>query len=410
MATRVLIIEASSGGVVGGSLTGLIHLIRGLDRSRFAPAIALYEHKTVEAELEQLEVPVRHVERRRIPKQHPLLHTRGYREVRRVGFIRGGLRGLRQTLRLLAEELPAALRLARIIRELGADVLHLGNGVRANFDAILAGWMTRTPIVCHVKGFEKYGGRERWAARRLDALVLMTEAIATHCRDAGVVARHNQVIYDAVDLDWLEARKSRGEVRASLGIGGDVPLVAISGNIQEWKGQLVLVEALGRLRDSNPDVQCVILGGVHRAGEAYAQHLRQRIAELGLVERVHFLGFRDDVPDLVNAVDIVVHASIRPEPFGRVILEGMLAGKLVIASDAGGVRELIDDGRTGFLATPGDDAELAESLARALADPPAAAALGAAARREAQQRFSLSRHVEEMCGVYERAMKGNGGV
>ena len=405
MPARVLIVEASSGGVVGGSLTGFVHLARGLDRARFSVAMALYETKSIEPELAELGVDVYHVQRRRIPKQHALLHSSGYQSAKRISAVKGALKGARQTVRLVAEEMPAARQLARIIRDGKIDVLHLGNGVRANFDAILAGWMTRTPIVCHVKGFEKYSKRESWAARRLEALISMTEAIASHCRENDIIARHNQVIYDAVDPKWLEPSKDRSTVRHELGVTEDTPLIALSGNIQEWKGQAVLVEAMGRIAKQHPTAQCLIVGGVHRAGAEYAERLHQRVDELGLTDNVRFLGFRDDIPDLMNAIDIVVHASVRPEPFGRVILEGMLAGRLVIAANAGGVRELIRDQETGFLVDPGDDVSLAARLDDALTSPERAAALGNRAREWAQQTFSLDRHVEEMGAVYELAMR-----
>ncbi len=405
MSIRVLIVEASSGGVVGGSLTGFVHLIRGLKPEDFSASLALYEKKSIEPELAELGVDVHHVQRRRLPKQHALLDKPAYQSAKRIGAIGGALRTARQTARIVAEEMPAARQLARIVRDEKIDVLHLGNGVRANFDGILAGWMTRTPIVCHVKGFEKYSGRERWAAARIDALVSMTEAIAAHCRDSGVVARSNQVIYDAVDPAWLRPTRDPAAVRAELGVGAEAPLIAISGNIQEWKGQAVLVEAMGRIAERHPSAYCLIVGGVHRAGEEYAAAMRRRIEELGLTERVRFLGFRDDIPDLMNTIDIVVHASVRPEPFGRVILEGLLAGRLVIASDAGGARELIRDRDTGFMVAPGDVAGLAERLDEALSDPQAAASIAERGQAWARENFSLERHIAEMSAVYERVMR-----
>ena len=408
MTVRVLIVEASSGGVVGGSLTGFIHLVRGLDRTRFTPAMALYEEKSIEPELAELEVPVYHISRRRIPKQHRLLESPSYHRAKKLGVIRGSLRGVRQTARLVGEELPAATQLARAVRAMRADVIHAGNGVRANFDAILAGLLTRVPVVCHIKGFEKYGGRERWAAKQLASLVFMTEAVAAHCREHGIVAPHNQVIYDAVDLAWMRPVKTREQVREALGIGAEQRLILISGNIQEWKGQAVLVEAIGHIAARHPDAVCLIAGGVHRAGATYADALQRRIVELGLEERVRLLGFRDDMPDLINAIDIVVHASVRPEPFGRVILEGMLAGKLVIATDAGGVRELIENETTGFLVPPGDPRALAERLHISLSDPTVADELGRRARQWATDSFSLDRHVAEMGEVYERAVALHG--
>lgn len=403
--TTVLFVEASSGGVLGGSLTGLYHLIRGMDRHRFRIGMALYERKVIEPELAELGVLVHHVARRRLPKQHALLEINGYQKAKSASAVRAGLGAGRQVARLLVEELPAALELVRIIRRQQTDVIHLGNGLRANFDGILAGLLTRIPIVCHVKGFEKYGARERWAARRTRTLVCMTQAVLDHCRAAGMQAPDERVVYDAVDEAWLRPTRPVDAVRRELGIPLDAPCIGIAGNIQEWKGQRVVVEALGQLAAAFPNVHCVIAGGVHRAGEAYGREMQSRIGALGLTERVHLVGFRSDIPEVMNAWDVVVHASVRPEPFGRVILEGMLLGKPVIATAAGGVPELIDDGRTGWLVPPGDAAALSNGLQRVLAAPAEARAIGARAREWARQHFSLARQVAAMSEIYEGATR-----
>ena len=206
---RVMFIEASSGGVVGGSLTGLYHLIRGLDRERFAPAMVLYEPKAIEAELRAFDVPVLS----RAPPAYSegacaaaVRRLSACQASRRSHWIAAAIRA-RQALRLAVEERPAAVRLAPIIRRAHADVVHLGNGVRANFDGILACLLTRTPCVCHVKGFEKYGERERRVAARVDALVCMTQAVEAHCRQHGVRGRRTQVVYDALDEGGVRDRQ-----------------------------------------------------------------------------------------------------------------------------------------------------------------------------------------------------------
>ncbi len=398
---RVLFVEASSGGVVGGSLTGLYHLIRGLDRQRFGPAMVLYEHKEIEAELRALGVPVHHVSRARLPKRHVLLDYGGYHRAKSVSAIRSSLSFMRQTLRTLVEEAPAALRLARVIRQATADIVHLGNGVRANFDGILACWMTRTPCVCHVKGFEKYSNRERWAARRVDALVCMTEAVRAHCTRHGVHGRTTHVVYDALDESAFAPQRAAAAVRAELGITNGSPCVGVVGNIQEWKGQAVLVEAMGRIIERVPKAHAFIIGGVHRAGTAYSEQLQQRVRELHLDRALSSTGFRADVADVMNALDVVVHTSVRPEPFGRVILEGMLLGKPVVASAAGGVPELIHDGETGFLTPPGDAASLANRLIPLLQDAAMRERIGRQAQAWAREQFSLQRHVAAMSTIYE---------
>jgi len=404
---RVALVEASTGGVVGGSLTGLFHLVRGLDRTRFAPTMVLYEPKSIESDLAALAVPVAHVMRRRLSKQHALLGYDAYHRAKASHGVRSALRAGRQSVRLLVEELPAALRLARVLRRTGADVVHLGNGVRANFDGILAALLTRTPCLCHVKGFEKYTGRERWAARHVDALVCMTRAVREHCARAGVRGRRTEVVYDALDDAGFRPVRSAAAVRAEFGIADGAPCVGVVGNIQEWKGQLVLVEAMARVAATFPAARAFVIGGVHRAGAAYLEQMEQRIRELELATHVIHTGFRTDVADLVNALDVVVHTSVRPEPFGRVILEAMLLGKPVVATDAGGVPELIEDGTTGFLTPPGDAAALGECLGRVLGDPALRARVGAAARRWAHAQFGLERHVAGFSQLYEDLVRGH---
>jgi len=403
---RVLFVEASSGGVVGGSLTGLYHQIRAMDRRRFAPAMVLYEPKAIEADLRALDVPVYHVHRRRMPKEHALLKYEGYQRAKASSGVRSVLRFGRQSLRLAIEEGPAALQLAAIMRRARADVVHLGNGVRANFDGILACQLTRTPCVCHVKGFEKYTDRERWIASRIDVLVCMTRAVEDHCARCGVRGRRTQVVYDALDEAAFAPQRDVASVRAELGVGNGAPCLGVIGNIQEWKGQAVLVEAMARIVDAVPDARGLIVGGVHRAGGAYHAQLEKRIRDLHLERALSITGFRSDIADVMNALDVVVHTSVRPEPFGRVILEGMLLGKAVVASAAGGVRELIDDGTTGFLTPPGDAAQLAARLIPLLRDADLRRQVGARARAWAREHFNTERHVAEMGGIYQDLVKG----
>lgn len=400
--TRVMFIEASSGGVTGGSLTGLYHLIRGLDRKRVASSMVLYEPKTLEPDLAACGVKIYHVSRRRLPKAHVLLHVDGYQRAKQVGAVARALRWGRQSLRFAVEEGPTAVALARVIRRERPDVVHLGNGLRANFDGVIAARLTRTPIVCHVKGFEKYSPRERRAVRHVDALVCMTRAVQAHCVEQGVIGRHTQVVYDAIDEAGFQPTRDAAAVRAELGLADTSPCIGIVGNVQEWKGQAVVVEAMAHVHRQIPAARCLIVGGAHRAGADYEHALRRRLSELGLDDVIHFTGFRTDVADVMNALDVVVHASVRPEPFGRVILEGMLLGKPVVAVAAGGVPELIEDGQTGFLTPPGDVAALAQRLVVLLGDPGLRRRIGERAQAWARERFSLARHVADMSAIYDQ--------
>ncbi len=166
----------------------------------------------------------------------------------------------------------------------------------------------------------------------------------------------------------------------------DRPIVGIFSRLAPWKGQHVLLEALALL----PDVQALLVGeALFQDEQHYAHQLRERAAQPDLAGRIHFLGFRDDVPVLMQLVDVVVHTSIAPEPFGRVIVEGMLARKPVIATQAGGALEIVRSGKTGLLVPPGNPSALAQAIRYVLDNPDQAHQLAQAAYEEARMRFSL---------------------
>jgi glycosyltransferase involved in cell wall biosynthesis len=232
--------------------------------------------------------------------------------------------------------------------------------------------------------------------------VSMTRAIEEHCRAGGMRPGFYEVVYDGLDLAAFQPARNAAEVRAELGLSADDEVVGVVGNIQEWKGQHVLVEALELLRDSHPRLHVLLVGGIHRSGAAYAERLKESARARGLEDRIHWTGPRPDVPDLLAAMDVLAHTSVRGEPFGRVIIEGMAVGKAVVATRAGGVPEFTNDGEDVVLVPPGDAGALATVLGRLLSDPRERARLERGARASAE-RFALSRHAAAMTDVFMRA-------
>jgi len=179
------------------------------------------------------------------------------------------------------------------------------------------------------------------------------------------------------------------------GVGRKV--VAVFGRLSPWKGQDMAIRAVAELED----VELWIVGDALFGEDRYADELRELVAKLGLEKRVKFLGFRDDVLDLMQRADIVAHTSRAPEPFGRVVVEGMLSARPVIASRGGGAMEIVNDGVTGLLSDMGDAEDLARCI-RALVDDPAfAKQLATAAALEARQRYSIEHCVEQTSAVIE---------
>lgn len=141
--------------------------------------------------------------------------------------------------------------------------------------------------------------------------------------------------------------------------GLDLPVVfGVFSRLAPWKGQAVALRALQAV----PEAGCIIAGGALFGEDEYARSLVALAAKLGVTDRVRFLGHRDDVPTLMRSVDAVVHPSTEPEPFGRTLVEAMLARRPVIAADAGAVPDILDGGRVGMLFPPGDHDALAACL------------------------------------------------
>jgi glycosyltransferase involved in cell wall biosynthesis len=404
---KILYLEASSGQVVGGSLTGVLQLIAGLDRSRYTPTLVLYEDKRVIKSLRARGIRVRVFSKRRLPKEHALQDVPVYNSAKGHLGVTPLLKNLRAVGTFVFETLPAARRLARLLREEAPDIVHVCNGFRGNMDAIVAARMSGIPCIVHCKGFDKHGFIERLAAPGVASSICMTRAIEDHCRAEGMNPPEYSVVYDGLDLEEFRPTRGRDDVREELGIDLNAPVVGVVGNIQEWKGQLVLLEAMVDLVKTYPDIVALVVGAVHRSGRNYADSLRRFVADKGLTGNVIFAGERDDVGDVMNCMDVVAHTSVRGEPFGRVIIEGMCVGKPVVATRAGGVPEFVSDGENGLLVPAGDAGALASVLGRLFEEPALRERLSAGAL-EAVKGFSVEHHVEEITAIYHRVAERYG--
>jgi glycosyltransferase involved in cell wall biosynthesis len=217
-------------------------------------------------------------------------------------------------------------------------------------------------------------------------VIANSEATAQSFTARGGKASLVSVVHNGISAEPYDAVRPQevAATRAVLGLS-DKPVVGVFSRLSPWKGQHVLLEALRDL----PDVQAVIVGEALFGEEAYAGKLKQLVQDFGLSKRVHFLGFRPDIATLMKTVDIVVHTSVAPEPFGRVVVEGMLSRKPVIASKAGGVLEIIEDGRSGLLVEPGNSRGLKTALQSVLEDKALAQTLSDEAHKRATTAFSL---------------------
>jgi glycosyltransferase involved in cell wall biosynthesis len=169
------------------------------------------------------------------------------------------------------------------------------------------------------------------------------------------------------------------------------------GRIDPWKGQDFFLRAFAQAFPHGPE-RAVLVGAPLFGEHAYATELRRIVANFGLESRVDFRGFRDDIWSELAAIDVLVHASLLPEPFGQVVLEGMAAGLPIISVDDGGPAELLTDRQSGRLFPRGDARALAQ-LMRTLRDDPTQCEILGRNAREAAKRYdpaSIARKLEDV--------------
>jgi glycosyltransferase involved in cell wall biosynthesis len=231
------------------------------------------------------------------------------------------------------------------------------------------------------------GWPERWARRTPPDLVLANSRATLATLEVLFPSALAEVLYLPVDAPPEEFRdpEVRRSVRAELATPDDAVVIIQAARLESWKGQHVLVEALGLLAAEAAGWHCWIAGGAQRAEEGeYLASLQRRIAWLKLGDRVRFLGARRDVPRLLAAADIHCQPNTGPEPFGIAFVEALYAGLPVVTAGIGGALEIVDD-TCGVLLPPGDSPALVSALAALIRDSERRRRLGAAGPARARQ-------------------------
>jgi len=348
----------------GGAEYQLVELLRHLDRTAWEPhLVVLSQGGFWTDEVRRLDVPVTE------------LPSRGHGDL-------GRALALRRTLRALA---PAVLH----------TVLW-----SANCYGRIAGARLGIPRV--VTAERNAIARPRWEVaveRALDPLtdvyLVNAEAVADELVRHGLARGKMQVVHNGVDLARFRAfALERRAARAALGLPPARRLVAQVGRLVPQKDHPTYLRAAATVAASHPDVDFLVVGdGPDRKALEGLAH------ELGLGERLRWLGLRHDVPAVLAAVDVLVLAS-RFEGLPNVVIEAMAAGAAVVATDVGGCRELVHSGEHGVLVAPGDVEAIASAVSALLDDDRVRDAMVRAARTRVEHEFSIEAMVRRTCGVY----------
>lgn len=385
---RIVLVEASVGGVVRGSLTGTVQLVERMDRTRFAPVLVLSEANPVVEELRACGLPVHVLPPFPAPRADA---------ARSRGRLASAVLRAADVVRVIR---PRAQALGALLRRERPALVVLCNGIATNLDGAVAAARCGIPAVCRETGLRRIGPLERLLSRWVEASVGSTDEVTAHHRARGLRSRRFLTVADGVDCTHF-APGGGAAVRRELGIPPAAPLVGIVAHLQEGKGQLLVADAVAEARVRFPELRCLMVGGVQRDGTAYAAALRTRIAQADLAGHVVLTGERRDVAACFDAMDVAVHCSTTPEPFARVLIEAMALGRPVIAPRAGGPTGVVADHETGVLVPPRDPSALADAIRRLLADPKRRLAMGRAARARTEALYDIRHHVRAMEALFD---------
>ena len=240
------------------------------------------------------------------------------------------------------------------------DILLMNNTIFESTNFVNVGNRLRLPVIIYERGIMKYTREHVVASKRIDASVAVSDAILKNMFEYKFKSKIMERIYDGVDPALFEGPFDPIEIKNELMIPADSKVIGIIGNVRSWKGQKYFIEGFKFLSQKYPDLYGLIIGGWSELDVEYLAELRQTVKDSGLADRITFLGYRKDTPALLSILDVIVHASIQPEPFGMVLLEAMAARVPIIATRFGGPIEILDAGRCGSLVPPEDGRAIAE--------------------------------------------------
>ena len=396
---NILYVENGIG--YGGAVVCLRHLVRNLDRSRFKPLVVTGRNSPPYREIAQ-EADWRYIRDRRIN----VVAMR--RKLEQALWLRSipGLTGLLNQVMARADDLcnflPFFLHLLWVAWRFKADLIHANNDPLSNRAALLVAKILHIPAICHVRGDQNGSRLMNWAFTLPDHFISISQWIAKVIQGKlQVPPEKNSIIYDGIALEKLDLEADGAEFRRQYKIPDDAFAVGLVGLLIPWKGQALFLDTAKLLKESIPNLKMVIVGGTPDDYAPFETQLRQRVIQERLEDIVLFTGHVAKMEPVYNGLNVVVSASISPEPLGIVTIEGMAMGRPMIGPDHGGAAEIMEHNKTGLLFTPKDALSLATEIKKFYTDSELQLQLGHNARRQVMEKFSMRAFIDEIQSLYD---------
>lgn len=399
---RILYVDNSIG--YGGSVICLKLFLANMHRDRYYPVVvtsyADQNYEELNKISEWLYIPNKIIEKETIIK--------GIEKTLEKVKIDGGKSAqiIASSIDYVINLFPYVIKLLVFAKRKKIDLIHLNNEPVANIGGIIVARLLGLSCINHVRGAPlNWDTRtSRWLYKLVDHFITVGEWIKRDVMAFDIPESKISTIWDGRKLNDYEIKSNQAAKRAELGLATGQLSVGIVGRINPWKGHVVFINAAEKVLKRFPDCKFFIIGGSTDKFEDYEKELKHIVASKGLQANMVFTGQRNDVPDIMNAINVMVHTTLAPDPYPGVVIEAMLIGKPIIATNIGGPAEAIENRKTGVLIPPDDPSILAEKICELLSDEKLRLSLGKEAKKVAFERYSIENHVRQIEEVYERVL------
>jgi glycosyltransferase involved in cell wall biosynthesis len=391
---KIAFIEEDSG--IGGAEVNLFYLLMGMDKDIFCPTVIVPYKGPLTERLEQMGIK--------------------YHIIPRVKFISTSVyifgTKVFNPFAVLYDFfvfLPTILKLNNYLKSERINVVHT-NSMLAHIYGAIAAKIAGVPCIWHMQDIVDPRMAFGFAGRAINLLgnilptkiVSVSNAVGEMFKDKS--AQKVRVIYNGTDIEKFSPQTDGTLIRREFNIADNEMVIGMVGRLTEWKGQREFIKASFLVAKEIERVKFMIVGGTTFSRKAYFQELKRLTHELKLSDKVIFTGFRNDIPNLIAAMDICVLPSVLPDPCPLTLFDYMASGKPVVASHLGGPSEIIEHGKDGFLVDPEETENIANIVIELLRDKALRKKISENARIKVVEQFSIEKFTSKFQNIYREIL------
>lgn len=303
------------------------------------------------------------------------------------------------------EDVINIARICWIAKRNKIELIHLNNTFV--LDGLTAAKLLGIPSLVHFRGiFTKTSDRSGLKYKDMASYIIgVSKASTKSVYETGASSKKITTVYDPVDVGAFDkCRSLRSHIRKNIGLTNQDIAVGIFGRIIPWKGQMEFIYSVINAMRKNANIKAVIVGDVSDGTPDYLSKIKDIINQSEYKNNIIFAGYQENVEGYYLAMDIVVHASIEPEPYGMVVPEAMAAEKPVIATNAGGPPEVITHGVDGLLVEPGDIDGMSAAILELAGDPGKRRKMGANGYKKVKAQFTIAHIASQVEKIYQNIL------